>query len=433
MNFQRKIIGFKTIVEEEIPAEIFAFLSHPEFFNILCEQEIAKKVEGEQEAIKTIGLVAFGGRLVQNCEATSTNLLVNSTSGAGKDWVCKNTLSILPNDSYIKRTRISPTVFTYWHNPKFEPDWTWAGKVFYLEDISAAVLNSDVFKVMASGGSFATVVINQYACDIEIRGKPVMITTTAAATPNPELIRRFPIVSLNESADQTKAIIKKQARFAAQGKTFDYNSKVKEALCYLRQVSVKVPFAENLTDLIPSNHIIMRTNFTRFMDYLKFSCALFQFQRQQDDEGFFLATGQDYDLARAAILKTSGSGSIPLTKDQQKIISAVKGLSEREFRLFSVQEISAKVSLSYKWLLAQLNVLAENGFLIKDLEQREHSDKKIMVFGLAEEHSFKLLTWKEIEEKCRNNSIPSNAKGIEGIVQGTDTQDLQKTTKEEKD
>ncbi|MDD5148662.1 MAG: hypothetical protein PHH08_04330, partial [Candidatus ainarchaeum sp.] len=313
MKFERRIIGFNTTVEEEIPDDIFAFLSHPEFFNIICEQELSKKIEGEQDAIQTIALVGFGGRLVQNCEPTSTNLLVNSASGSGKDWICKNTLSILPKEIYIKRTRISPTVFNYWHNSKFEPDWTWNEKVFYLEDISNPVLNSDVFKVMASGGSVSTITINQYAVDIEIKGKPVMITTTAAATPNPELIRRFPIVSLDESIDQTKAIIKKQAKFAVQGKTTEHNPKIKEALGYLQTIKVKIPFAEILPELIPSNHIIMRTNFPRLLDYIKFSCALFQFQRKQDNEGYFLATGQDYEYARKAIQKITGSGIISLT------------------------------------------------------------------------------------------------------------------------
>jgi len=434
MKFERKIIGFNTIVEEEIPDDIFAFLSHPEFFDMICEQEISKTVEGEQDAIKTIELVAQGGRLVKNAAASSTNLLVNSSSSSGKDWTCGNSLKILPKDAYIKRTRISPTVFTYWHNPRLEPDWTWEGKVFYLEDISSSVLNSDVFKVMASGGSSATIVINQFAVDIEIKGKPIMITTTAAATPEPELVRRFPIVSLNETNDQTRAILIKQGKFAEKGKTPEYNPKIKEALSYLQQTQVIVPFAGILAQIVPADHVIMRTNFPRLLDYIKFSTAIFQFQRKQNQEEYFIATSQDYEYAKIAIKKTMNSGIIPLTRDQKKILEAIKKLNEKNPTLnnyWAISEINANVTLSYKWLQKQLNLLTDYGYLAKDSQKKDYSDKNVTVFCLASEHNIDLPDWKTIEEKMQNNTIPSNPNAIEAIAQEPPAPELQKTENKE--
>jgi len=169
--------------------ECLKFLNRPTLLDDIVE-DIGKKVVGERDTIKTIFLCSMGS-LVENVNKTSNNLIVNSTTGSGKDWVVERTLEIIPKDRWVKRTRISEKVFTYWHNPKFEPEWTWDGKIFYNEDVSNTILNSDVFKVMSSTGSIATVLVNQRPIDIEIVGTPVMIVTTESASPSREITRRF--------------------------------------------------------------------------------------------------------------------------------------------------------------------------------------------------------------------------------------------------
>lgn len=178
--------------------ELMKILKDPDIFNKITEIEFDKKIVGEVGSRKVIFLCSAGGRLIKNCQVASYNILVNDEAGTGKDYVTGKVLEILPKEVYVHKTRISPTVFTYWHNKEYEPLWTWDGKVFYPEDISEIVLNSDVFKVMCSSGSSATITIRQRAVDIEIEGKPVMITTTATATPNPELVRRFVILNLRK-------------------------------------------------------------------------------------------------------------------------------------------------------------------------------------------------------------------------------------------
>jgi len=400
MIIERPFIApFKGSVGQEIPDDIYDFLSSKEFLDLICTQEVGKWVEGEEESIKTLALIAFGGRLAKNAAATSGNLIVNSVSGSGKDWVVDHVLSLLPRDSYVRRTRISPTAFTYWHNSKFEPEWTWDGKVVFLEDISENLLNCDVLKVLASGGSHSTVVINQQACDIEIKGKPILIATTAKAIPKPELIRRFPMLLLNESAAQTKAVLKKQANFAKKGKVPEKNPKVAEAMFYLQPVSVKVPFAEAIAEKMQSDCVIMRTSFPRFLDYVKFSAALFQFQREVDTEGYILANNADYANAALAIKKTASTGMIPLTRDQRQILAVFTEPTDDgklNLQRFSASDIQCKVPFEYRWVLDQLNRLTEYGILEKTSEHRGTADKRTMVFSLRSEMALTLPSWEEI-------------------------------------
>lgn len=397
----------RSLTEEEAKT----ILEDPNIFNYIVEQELSKQIVGERNTIHTIFLCA-NGRLVENGKYASYNLMVNDESGAGKDWVVDHVLKIIPKENAVKRTRISERVFTYWHNPKFDPDWTWNGKVFYNEDISNSVLNCDVFKVMASSGSFATVLVNQTPYDIEIRGKPVIIITTASANPNPENVRRFTILNLDTSRDQTKAILKRQIEYAKKGHNLDYDEIIMEAQAFLKMVKVKIPYADELNylldEFIPVKSVLIRTIFERFLDLIKASCAFHQFQRETD-EGFKIADGQDYDIARIALLKlTSNQYMIPLTKDQKKILDVMKQLG----CLSTIEEVSGKITfMSDRWLREQLDKLANYGFLEKDAIAKEDSDKKVIAYSYAEIFDISIPTWEELQKSFNsfNSSNPSNS------------------------
>lgn len=358
--------------------------------------EIGKKIVGESDTIKTIFLCAMGS-LVENCQLASYNLIVNDESGAGKDWVTDKTLSILPQNRLVKRTRITEKVLTYWHNPISEPDWTWDGKVFYNEDISRNVLNGEVFKTFASSGSNATVLVNQVPVDITINGKPVLVVTMATTTPSAETLRRFVIVNLDTGVDQTKAIMLRQAELAKKGISIEYDESFTEALSLLTRCKVKIPFADKLPAFFPNQHIIMRTHFQRFLDYIKASCALHQYQRESDEEGFLLATGQDYDIAREVLLKvTSNPIMIPLTKDQKKLLDIIKGLGSG---CYSVADLEPHVTfMTERWLRTQLDKLANYGFLRKSSQKQDYSDKSVMVYTINDIADIKNIpTWNEMQ------------------------------------
>jgi len=335
------------------------YLEDKDIFNLITEKEFDKKIVGEIETRKVIFLCACG-RLVKNHQTASYNLLVNDESGTGKDYVTGAVLEILPNGDYIHKTRISPTVFTYWHNPEYEPEWSWNGKVFYPEDISEMVLNSDVFKVLCSSGSSATIVVRQKAVDIDIAGKPVMITTTATATPNPELTRRFVILNLDSSEEQTKEIMKRHSKFRQEGIIPEYNPFITEAMKYLKRVKVKIPFAEKIDKHFPHQNIIMRTHYPRFLDFISASAGFHQFQRKSENN-FILAEGQDYDIARDCFLKLcSNKYMIPLTINQKKILK----IFEKEPYPIAVAKFHAEHNfMSLKSMIYNFGILTKYGLL----------------------------------------------------------------------
>lgn len=386
----------------------YEILTNPNLLNKLIN-ECNKKIVGEEATIKTILLCSFG-RLVENSNMTSYNLMVNDESGAGKDFVTSNVLKILPANIVEKRTRISPKAFTYWHNNYREPEWTWDGKVCYLEDVSSGVLNNDVFKVMCSSGSYATIVKDGYTLDIEIKGKPVIIVTTYSVFPKTEMLRRFTIVNLDSSKQQTRAIMDKQLILASQGKKVNYDEILINSLNHFKRVKVAIPYALKLKDLLPDS-LIMRTHNERFLDYIKASCALYQFQRDEKD-GFLIATGNDYNNARDMLIKTtSNQYMIPLTKLQRKILKALNEIGGKG----SVSDLLSKIGISDRWLRIQLDKLTEMGMLIRDKENRDESFQPVTVYECKEIIDINLPMWNELinqnnskESSDSNNSKASN-------------------------
>lgn len=395
------------------------YLEDPNIFSLITEDEFDKKIVGEIPARKVIFLCSCG-RLVINCQTASYNLLVNDEAGTGKDYVTKNVLKILPKEDYIHRTRISPTVFTYWHNPKFEPLWTWDGKVFYPEDISENVLNSDVFKVMCSDGSKATMVIKQRAYDIEINGKPVMITTTASSIPNPELTRRFSILNLDSSEDQTKLIMARHSKYKAEGIVPEYNPNITIALSYLKRYPVKIPYANFIYNYFPSRSIIMRTNYPRFLDYIAASACLYQYQRKKDGE-YLIAEPQDYDIARECFLKLcSNKYMIPLTINQKRIMEVFERDKNLEGSPSSLH--SSMNFLSLPALQTNLGLLTKYGML--QARNMMQGYKEVEVYSLSKNYNpnenLYIPTFEEIVQE-QADCIKGGVKDIKAIKDSKDS------------
>lgn len=391
-------------IDEDKRKEAIPLLYDKNLFDKIVK-EISLKVVGEEGTVKTIFLCSCG-RLVTNNQVASYNLLVNDESGIGKDYVTDNTLDIWHNAVKFKRTRISPTAFTYWkrlnkrQRELGHPEWNWDGKIVYLEDVSNNVLNSEVFKVMCSSGAESTIVKDQVAQDIKINGKPVIIITSASAVPNTENIRRFSIVNLDSSIDQTKAIIERQAERAESGLRIDYDPTITSTLTYLDRFPVKIPYASMLKEIVPDG-MVMRTHFMRILDLIKASCCLYQYQRKMDSEGFLIATEQDYEITRDVIEKiTSNPKMVSLTKNQQKILDIIGNLPKD--LSYSVTELEPKVTfMSDRQLRRELDKLTDLGFLSKDKEERAEAKKPVMVYKLKNLLKIDIPTWKKLQDSVK--------------------------------
>lgn len=368
-------------------------------------QETNKKVVREVDTRKTI--ICFKAMsLVENCEPTSTNLLLAEESGIGKDYLLKKTLEIFPKESHFHKAKVTPEVLAYWHNGLNEnnDNWTWDRKSLHLEEISYNTLNSDTLTGFLSNKNFTgLVLIKQRATELRINGKPSFFITTASKNPKKDMLRRLSMCQLNDSIDQTREIVKRQSKYAEQGESLEYDDKVTKALRKLKTVKVKIPFASKLGKVllkeIPITNKILRTNYLRYLDIIRGFTALYQYQREEDDEGYLLATYEDYENAIPVLNKiTNTSSTIPLTKEKKKIIDIIESFGDG---FHEVSKIDSKVTFfSTQTLYKRLKELADDEFLIQDRITRTNTkgyEYKTMAYKTTNMGKFEFPSVKKLE------------------------------------
>ncbi len=362
-------------------------------FNLFenINREFDKQITGEHKSRKAIFL-SLCSIWVKNTEIP-LNTFVSSESSAGKSFVCKKVIKILPKNLIEYRSKITGEAFTYWHTN--EDDWTWDGKICYLEDVKQDVLDSATFKLMCSEGSIATIVRNQKAVDLSVNGKPCMLVTTAGTSPSTELLNRFSIISLDESAKQTKAITFNQA---LEIKDEEYNQEIIKSLEILKRENISVPFAPHIHNFITENYswndVRMRRDFSRLRDLIKCSASLHQFQRERDDKGRLIAIKQDYEIARECINYIQTTTLKGLTHKLKKVYDFC--IKEKEFTAKDIHSNHPIVSMAmwYRYL----DDLCERGMLITELRESPESKKRVTHYIVPKSSSFNLPSYEKLTE-----------------------------------
>lgn len=423
--------------------KVLEVLKDPALFEKIVETELDKTIEGEKEARAAIFLFSCITKVKNRGKGACNNLLVNADSSSGKDYVTSAVCDLWPTENVQALLRASAHIFTYWHSDT--PDFSWDGKICRLADISDALVKSDAFKTFLSDEG-KSVIVNKNksgqtgAFEYEVKGKAVIIATTANATPSDELLNRFNIVGLDESTGQTQAINRRRSREAA-GKAIEnakYDSAVLTALAKIQPVEVVITFAEQLEPHLPTD-IRARRDVPRIFNLVKASAALHQFQRKKDAKGRTLAEAQDYEIARKALQKIQTGQFVSLTRALRKVYEAALAWKEKHDKSFSVKELYAfRPVCGERTLYDHLGELARRGLLIIECSTTEHSDKPVTFYkpvqmGLTSinlpkyENLVKIAIGSKgsnpnppggqtsLDNFSSNTSNPSNAKGIEGI------------------
>lgn len=378
----------------------------------IINKEFDKKIVGENEARKVIFL-NMNMRNVENLSKGTDNLIVNALSGTGKDYITEAIFEIIPSNEKEELVKTTPKVLSYTRNRLITPLASWKKCALRMEDVSHNVLNDDSFKVFLSANpnkiNFGKSVNKGKVINIEIEGKPSMVLTIANACMGEEQLRRLPNIFLDEGVNQTKEILKRQARFSMEGKSIEYDEDIIKAISYLKRVPVKIPYADKLIKIFENStqNVIVRTAFPRFLDYIKSSASLHQYQREKDNEGFLIATEQDYALGALCLEKTTSNIlMIPLSRLDEKLYNLFKENNLQNTSiddLFNLEEVQ-KLGKSERWIRFRLDFLVSKGFLSKKSVKLEGIYKPINQYGFNPLQQFKIPKWNELFTSNTSNT-----------------------------
>ena len=368
---------FKDKLEKQAVA-----LTKPDMLINIIKEVQKEGVVGEEDAILAL-LLKFTMRLVINSEPTSSNIVLSDESGGGKDNIVKAMGKVLiKEDCYMHRNGLSPKVFTYWHSN--EKDWTWTGKVLHIEDPEEDLINCQGFKTMASGHPSKVVVKDQKAVEYTSTGKPVLIVTSRESHIAMEGIRRWDAIQMDTSDELSKAIVKyiceKQMGIGIE----EPDNDIKSALQHLAPRNVTIPFAGEIINCFPYT-VQARTQIHKFLDYIKASTVLHQYQREVNEDHYLIAEMPDLIFAWFAYEKFGNKFGIPLNKDEVDFMTILID-AKRPLR---VSDILHRFSRGRDWIYRHLDKLKSVYLIQEDVEFDEPTHREVLTI-IANENLYKI-------------------------------------------
>lgn len=292
-------------------------------FNII--QEIQKEGVVGEEAAMLVLINRVSMRCVKNITKTSGNIIVSDNTGLGKDNITEKLCKVMlvSDKTLFSATCISDKALNYWH-PGFEGA-SWDGRVMYLQDPEIDTLKGQAFRVRASGDNQnVTLDTERKLQQIKIEGKPILIVTSMNAEIDVELMRRWDSVSMDASPALTRAIIKYQLNCANGTVKVVKDEILRNAVRNLPRVKVDIPYALELLELIPVENSTMRTQNPKFLDTIRASAALHQFQRERNSYGEVVANKDDMMYAIFIINWCDILSGQALTRRQTELLEYLK-------------------------------------------------------------------------------------------------------------
>ena len=269
------------------------------------------------------------------------SVMIQSRSAAGKSCLQDAILSLIPEEDYIKYTRLTDQALFY-------KDGNLAHKILAIEELDG--MNGAMYSIrtMQSSKKITVAYTGKDPMTGEMRtgentveGPLMVFITTTEAEIDGETASRFMFVTIDESREMTEKILAKQRQsHTLQGmmhrlKGTDVTRKHKNANRLLKPVKVLNPYAELLT--FTSKSLRVRRDHTKYLNLIQAICYLFQYQRKihtVDYAGktleYINVTLQDIAAANRIADEVLGRSLDELSPPSRKLLGLIREMCEQQ-------------------------------------------------------------------------------------------------------
>lgn len=256
--------------------ECIEFLKSPTLLADIGE-ELDYTIRGEEQNKMSLFLLC----LSKDFDPQAIYLM--GSSSAGKSYLINQVLGFMPDDCVERFTRSSAHGLEY-----FFKDKNMSGRILVIQETLGGEQAEGSLRPLISkdqdGLRIVTVDFNRQAKVFNINGCPVYITSTADVDIEHQMTTRVWFLSPDESEEQTREILKYQAKKASS--LVDIQSKkkelIKDSVKLLRSYKIVVCYAEKLQEKFPANKIKYRRDFEKLLTLVKCSAHLHQYQRKTE-------------------------------------------------------------------------------------------------------------------------------------------------------
>ncbi len=260
--------------------EALDFLKDPELFSQILVDFETVGITGE-DANKLMGYLSATSRKLDE----PLSVLVQSRSAAGKSTLQDAVLSLIPDEDYIKYTRITGQALFYKEEDSLVHKLLAIEEEHGARDASYSIRNiqsSKYLSIAATGKDPATGKLRTE--EYKVKGPVALMITTTEVELDYETANRFVTLTIDESKEMTERILQKQrerqtlAGLLKKVETERITKRHHNAQRLLRPLRVINPFAELLT--YPAETLRARRDNMKYLGLILAIAFLRQYQRE---------------------------------------------------------------------------------------------------------------------------------------------------------
>lgn len=266
-----------TKTEEE---ESLEFLKDPSLFNCILEDFETIGLTGE-DANKLMGYIAATSRKLDE----PLSVLIQSRSAAGKSTLQDAIIMLVPNEDYIKYTRLTGQALFYKEEDSLIHKLLAIEEEHGARDASYSIRNIQSSKYLSIAATGKDPVTGKLKTEeYRVKGPVALMITTTEVELDYETSNRFITLTIDESKEMTERILQKQREqetlegLIKKAETERIIKRHHNAQRLLRPLQVINPYAEQLT--FPSESLRARRDHKKYLGLIKAIAFLHQYQRE---------------------------------------------------------------------------------------------------------------------------------------------------------
>ena len=260
--------------------EALEFLKDASLFNCILEDFETIGVTGE-EPNKLMGYIAATSRKLDE----PLSVLIQSRSAAGKSTLQDAIIMLIPNEDYIKYTRLTGQALFYKEEDSLIHKLLCIEEEHGARDASYSIRNIQSSKYLSIAATGKDPVSGKLKTEeYRVKGPVALMITTTEVELDYETSNRFITLTIDESKEMTERILQKQReQETLEGliKKAEAERIIKRhhnAQRLLRPLQVINPYAEHLT--YPSESLQARRDHKKYLGLIKAIAFLHQYQRE---------------------------------------------------------------------------------------------------------------------------------------------------------
>lgn len=325
---------------------------------------------GEEKLVKLLYL-ATTSRLF----GRPVSVAVKGPSSGGKSYTVERALKFLPNSACHEMTGMSERGLIYDEEPLEHKMLVIYEAAGMDGDIASYVVRS----LLSEGRlRYLTTGNDQEGIKgrwIEREGPTGLITTTTAVNLHPENETRLISITVDDTAEQTRAVMLGIADADDDEEPFDLGPwHALQRWVELGDRRVVVPYRRRLAELIPGVAVRLRRDFKAVLTLIKANALLHQASRGRDERGRIVACHEDYAVVREIVADLMSEGvkaTVPATV--RETVAAVATLEEP-----SISQVARRLELDQSAGQRRVAKAVAEGYL-RNLEDRRGRAARLVV------------------------------------------------------